>query len=356
MVQLSPAVAYAVRTFGGWRSKHWREMASDSWELAPAEIRNNPKPLCIAGQLDKARNLDHGWRVKNLQYLFSPTLTHKATTAHLLKNVDLVGPSLFSGRMHHRLSEERPTILDREPIERVVSGVLASGFSGNVWFAHFIADTCPMCLMAGDVAADRQAEVVSVPLITDMLGQRKRYLELLETVPRILSRAHFDEIVILDSLGLNAYHRAKMEDFRRRIREKISPLPGSRKVYLRRGTHGYNRNPTNEAEIESVLTDYGFRFIEPEHMTLDALVATMLGAQLVVGIEGSQMGHMLPAAADGATLISLEPPDRFDTPFKLWTESIGMRWGFLIGHPSENSYRIDQDELRRTLDLVAGDV
>jgi capsular polysaccharide biosynthesis protein len=352
MLRLSPAVGYAVRSFGGWRSTHWREIAVDSWELAPAETRENPAPLCIAGQLDKARSIDHGWRVNNLRNLFSPTLTHKATTAHLVKNVDLAGPALFSGRMHHRLSEQRPAILDREPIERIASGVLASGFSGNVWFGHFIGDTCPMCLMACDVAAARGAEVISAPLITDTLGQRKRYLELQGIDLRILSRAHFDEIVIVDPLGQNAYYRSKMEEFRRRIRRRVPPSFGNHNVYLPRGRHGANRNPSNLEEIESLLHDYGFHFVEPERMTLDAFVEVMLDAKLVVGLEGSQLAHMLPTARDGAILITLQQPKVFDTPLKLWTETIGMRWGFLIGHPSAKGYRIDRDELRRTLDLV----
>jgi len=87
-------------------------------------------------------------------------------------------------------------------------------------------------------------------------------------------------------------------------------------------------------------------------MTLDAFVASMLDAKVVIGLEGSQLAHMLPTAREGAILITLQQPRVFDTPLKLWTETIGMRWGFLIGHPSENGYRIDRDELRRTLDLV----
>jgi capsular polysaccharide biosynthesis protein len=352
MLRLSPAVGYAARSFGGLRSTHWREIAVESWELAPAQTRENRVPVCIAGQLDKARNIDHGWRVNNLRNLFSPTITHKATTAHLVKDVDLAGPALFSGRMHHRLSERRPAILDREPIERIRSGVLASGFSGNVWFGHFIGDTCPMCLMASDVAAARQAEIISAPLVTDTLGQRKRYLELQEVDLRILSRAHFDEIVIVDPLGQNAYYRSKMEDFRRRIRKRIAPVHGHHNVYLPRGIHGANRNPSNLAEMESVLRDYGFHFVEPERMTLDAFLALMLDAKVVIGLEGSQLAHILPTARDGAILITLQQPRVFDTPLKLWVETIGMRWGFLIGHQSEGGYRIDPDELRQTLDLV----
>ncbi len=123
MIRLSPAVGYAARSIGGWRSKHWREIAVDNWEVAPAEARENPAPLCIPGRLDKARSIDHGWRVNNLRNLFSPTIAHKPTTAHLVKDVDLVGPALFSGRMRHRLSERRPAILDREPVEQIRSSL-----------------------------------------------------------------------------------------------------------------------------------------------------------------------------------------------------------------------------------------
>jgi hypothetical protein len=113
--------------------------------------------------------------------------------------------------------------------------------------------------------------------------------------------------VIIDPLGVNAYHRAKMEELRRRIRKNVSPLLGNHNVYLRRGTRGDSRNPTNEAEIESVLSDYGFHFVEPERLTLDASVASILDARLVVGVNPTTPGCIRArvssiAATSGSTM------------------------------------------------------
>lgn len=353
MLRLSPAVGYALRSVGGWRSIHWRAAAVETWELAPAEDRENARPLCIDGQLEKAQRLDHGPAKENLPRLLSTTLRHKATTAHLLKNVDLAGTSLFSGRMHHFVSDRYPPIFSHERVAAIPRAVFASAYSGNRWFGHFILDTSPLCLMAWDVARERGMEVVMAPFVTDSLGQRRRYLELLDIEARGVSSARFDELVIVDPLGLNRYHRSKFEEIRRRIRKSIRASLGDHKVYLRRGSHGDLREPENVSEIEAVLSEHGFHILDPSSMKLDALVAALLDARVILGVEGSQLTHALPTAADRATLLTLQPPRRFGTPLKVYAEQIGLRWGFLIGQQrSGESWVVDLDELRRTLDLA----
>ena len=271
-----------------------------------------------------------------------------------MRNVDLVGTSLFSGRMHHWVSDRYAPLLSREPTESIPSAAYASGYSGNRWFGHFILDTSPLCLMASDVARERSMEVVMSPLVTDALGQRRRYLDLLDIPPRIVSCGHFDEVVLIDPLPLNSYHRSKVEELRRRIRKSTRASFGGHKVYLRRGSHGEAREPDNLSEIEALLSDAGFHILDPSSMKLDALVAALLDARVVLGVEGSQLTHALPAAADGATLLTLQPPHRFGSPLKVYAEEIGLRWGFLIGQPrSKESWAVDLDELRRTLDLAA---
>jgi capsular polysaccharide biosynthesis protein len=255
--------------------------------------------------------------------------------------------------MHQYLSDYRPPMLDRQSVENIGAGVMACGYSGNRWFGHFLMDTMPLLLMSRDVAHERRAEVVSTPIVTDQVGQRQAYVDYLGIPPRMVTRAHFDELVIIDPLGLNSYHRTKTNDMRRLVRERSQMQSSGHSVYLRRGRHGEVRNPENEAEIESILREHDCQILEPEKMSVETLVSALLGARLVVGVEGSQLAHAFLAAADRAAILTLQPPARFGTPLKSYCDHIGFRWAFLIGESRENNnYVIDADDFRRTLDLV----
>jgi capsular polysaccharide biosynthesis protein len=101
------------------------------------------------------------------------------------------------------------------------------------------------------------------------------------------------------------------------------------------------------------MAEYGFTILEPERMRVDEVAAALYGANVVAGVEGSQLSHSLLGAADGATMLTLQPPQRFAAPLKRYSEAIGFRWGFLIGEQqSHDVWRVNVDDLRRTLDLL----
>jgi len=57
---------------------------------------------------------------------------------------------------------------------------------------------------------------------------------------------------------------------------------------------------------------------------------------------------MLP---EGGALLTLQPPSRFVGLYKHLTGRDNQNFGFVVGHPRDDDFWIDPEEVDRTLDL-----
>ncbi len=55
---------------------------------------------------------------------------------------------------------------------------------------------------------------------------------------------------------------------------------------------------------------------------------------------------------DKGTVITLQPPYRFNNFTKDWADCLGMNYGFVVGDPAEDGFRIDVNDVLRTIDLA----
>jgi hypothetical protein len=108
----------------------------------------------------------------------------------------------------------------------------------------------------------------------------------------------------------------------------------------------------NELELAEHLRERrGFRIIDPSKCDVPTIVAACAGARTVIGIEGSQLIHGVNLLQPGGSLLILQPPDRFVCFFKYLTDRDQQNFGFVVGTPDGEGFRIDPDEVERTLDL-----
>ena len=85
---------------------------------------------------------------------------------------------------------------------------------------------------------------------------------------------------------------------RRRLRAKFSRTSYSG-AWIRRGKVGQRRILTNKGEVEAFLESRGFAIIDPQTMGVEEMIGKLLGAPIVVGVEGSQLSHGLLTVGDG---------------------------------------------------------
>jgi len=160
-----------------------------------------------------------------------------------------------------------------------------------------------------------------------------------------VARAHFDEVIVLQDFGQNSHKKKRYEVLRSRLRERVRGV-GAKRVLLRRGNLGQSRAIVNAPEFESYLSSQGFSIVEPETLTPLEVAAQTMGAEVVIGVEGSQIPHALLTMADGGILCCLQPPSRFNNTIKGYTDCLDMQYAILVGRPAPGGFSIDMDGLK----------
>jgi capsular polysaccharide biosynthesis protein len=127
------------------------------------------------------------------------------------------------------------------------------------------------------------------------------------------------------------------------------PPPG---VYLRRGIGGEPRRLINEAELEQALLALGFDILDPENLSAQDVAQRSLGARVVIAVEGSHLSHAIFSAAEQATFMVIQPPDRFALAYKEYTDRMDMRFALVVAEPASGGFSVVIDEVHRLLELL----
>lgn len=343
MWTLAPIAQLARRRVFGERSL--ADAASRSWTLAEPETARTPPAIALPGQLDRVTGWMFGEERDQRASLAGRTVVHGATRAHLFRDAVLVDGSVYvGGRSKYLL--RRAGRLPRLHVEHAIDRAsMYATENGNRWFGMWLIDDCTSYALAAAQGA---------PLTTDhaISPQMRVYESWLGMTPRRVSSARIAELVLFDDVGHNASKRARFGANRDKLRARVAVEnhPGT---FLLRGLAGDRRLLANELELaEHLATTRGFTVIDPMTSTLETILGSCAGAATIVGVEGSALAHGLAVARPDATLLVLEPPDRFCALYKDLTDRDGQRFAYVVGTPIEGSFVVDREELDRTLDLL----
>lgn len=339
-------LSYRLRRLTGAAAPDLARIAVGREEIAPAETVAVPPALILPGQAERITRTEFAPRDMVLRSLAGDPAERMAPTlAWHLRDVDLVDGVLYaSGTCLHLRRRSRPPLPAR--LRDAGRGALYETWVGNRWFGNWLLDDC---------LSYRLAEAAGAPVTTmpDRGGHVPRYEALLGMAPRRIADAHFDELTIFDDHANNSHRMARAQDMRARLLAGRDPRPCPG-VFLLRGRSGDARNLLNEAEIaERMERDYGFRAMFPEDHGVDELMEICGGARVIAGIEGSQLNHGIAAMAPGGTLLTLQPADRATTAMKLLSDRWGQHFAMVVGHGGAAAFRVDWDDIARTMDLIA---
>jgi hypothetical protein len=164
--------------------------------------------------------------------------------------------------------------------------------------------------------------------------------------------AFFRELVIFDDLCQNRNKHLRFRAMGEKLLSHVeyNEHPG---VFILRGGTGELRLLRNELELAEYLrVRRGFRVIDPAKSDVPTIVAACAGARTVIGIEGSHLIHGVNVLQPGGSLLVLQPPNRFLCFFKYLTDRDHQNFAFVVGSPDGDGFRIDPEEVERTLDLL----
>lgn len=322
-----------------------QDVAVRSWEIAPGETSTVPPAIFLPGQLDRVT----GWAFirEHPAYAMAGGFTagHAPTRGFLLENAWLIDGTLYKDdACSYLLRRSRPwprIRIDRE-IDRAAVYCTAGG---SIYFGQWLIDDCVTYPLAA-------AEGVPVTTGQSISPHTRGYGDALDMKPERVETAFLRQAVVFEDYGQN---RNKHARFRAQSQKLISqvdarPHPG---VFILRRRSGERRILRNEMELAEYLRDRrGFRIIDPMGMDVRTIMTTCAGARVVAGVEGSHLIHGILFLPEGGSVFTVQPPSRFCTIFKDLTDRDHQHFGFVVGIPDGRDFRVDLDEVERTLDLL----
>ena len=222
--------------------------------------------------------------------------------------------------------------------------LLTATLNTSRYFGHWVMDELTRIL-----AAPRVGHAVAPP--RPLSTHQREYLKIMELSQHVRTDVRFRRLVILEERNQNAYRRERYSVLRERARRGRHAVPCTGVMLLRRQT-GISRILVNEDDLADRLARLGFTTMCPMDYTVDEIFDACMDAPVVIGVEGSHLVHALLVMRERGTLLTLQPPNRFNNILKTYCDGLGLRYAFTVGHQRENGFFVDPDQVVRLLDLL----
>lgn len=354
-MQLNLSLAKRVtRRLAVRRAPEFHTFASREWVLCPSERARIPPAIHLPGAIEKVRALSpwRNWDTERV-LLAGGVIDHAASVAREISNVDLAGAFLYRGaaKLQPGFGEERWFGFGQDlgPREKLDQVHLMTSQSGSHFFGTLMLDDMPLGLIP-------RPEDRCIAMVSKSYVHEAGYRALLGLPrPREVHHARIRRLVCYTDFAQNSFKQARYEQLRARLRAALAQDPQrvpSLGVYLRRGIGGEPRVLVNEAELERSLQALGFDILDPEHLSAREIAERSLDARVVVAVEGSHLSHAIFSAADQASFLVIQPPDRFALAYKEYTDRVGMRFALAVADPAPGGFTVALDDIHRLLEQL----
>lgn len=319
------------------------DIADKEWEISPPqEILSRPAYF-LPNQLE---------RVTGTAYIDDPvkempggfTVYQQPSRGFLVKDAYLIDGGIYKENACIWLNDRVSRLLRLRVENEVTRGAMYSSYEGNNFFGLWLTDDC---------AAYPLAKNEGIPITTDhqVTQHIYEYEKLLNMNPIRLRTAFVREMVVFDDTYQTIDKQKRFQANRKALLSHFNSNTHSGVFILRRDS-GKRRILNNELEIAEYLRiNRGFQIVDVTKDSVSTILSACSGAQVIIGVEGSQLIHGIMVLEPGKAVLTLQPPDRFCGVIKRTMDRDEQHYGFVVGHQEANGYRIDIDEIERTLDL-----
>ena len=242
-----------------------------------------------------------------------------------------------------RAQHRRPLILGSAP--HFDEAQLCTDLTSERFFGHWFCDGLSMELLAADRA------ITPMALTGTNRFHEDGYRRLVALQCEKVDVATVGTLWVVDDRGYNSHRVQRLRRLRSTLRSNVKGQ-GNRLVFVDRGNTGAARNLVNRDRLLDRLTHEGFVVIQPEAMQAADIASALVDAKLVVGVEGSQLKHSMLTLADGAGIMAIQPPDRFNVWNKHVAQCLGLNFGFVVGDACDGGFVADIDRTMRTIELM----
>ena len=320
------------------------DVAAEVRELEPASSVPAKAPLSLPDELDRVRDF-FGGRDAQVPRLMATTWEEGPTLSYRLPNALVADFTVYSGGRYdvYAGGRKRPVLTGAS--DEFAEAQLCTTGCAQSYFGHFLRESLPLEVLAA------QRSMTALTFAREPWLHEPGYRTLVGMNAVATSFARVEKLWITDERMLNEGWRSRFRTVRDAVRSKVTPT-GDKRVYLRRGTMGKARNLLNEEAICDRLSAEGFKIIAPESMEPAGIASVLADAELVACVEGSVQQHAFIGMPAGATMLSIQPPNRFNSIAKLLTDAVDTTFAFVVADPVENGFELQPDRLLRTLELT----
>ena len=171
-------------------------------------------------------------------------------------------------------------------------------------FFHWFCEILPKIAALVDAGIDLRERPVLVPECRDAeyVGESLAAYGLIPQVIRQAEYAAVERLTFVPRLTPSGNVRpAVMRRLAERMRAHVDAVPGTRRIYVSRGKAA-KRRLLNEAELLPLLDRNGFQVVCMEELNLVDQVRLAAGSQVIVGLHGAGLTHMLWMPTGGRVL------------------------------------------------------
>jgi hypothetical protein len=345
MINLALLEQRVLRIIKGRRT--YRDAADSQWIVCDSGEYESLPAVFLEDDLTKIRSVGPvSTYAGELSRLDVGTKTCGATIAYQFRNASIFHGYVYKGAMKYPFVDAGEAWISNEDVVHLSNALVASNVYTCRYFGHWITESLTLELAA------RHLNVSAVTPAQSFYKHEADYRNLIGLNPLPVTKARCDQLIILDDVAANRFKRERFVQIRQQIRSKLKPRCSNHGVmFLRKGS-GSKRLLVNEIEVAEFLKSQGFTVIDPETITASEVMSEVLGARVVIGVEGSQLTPAIYALDDSGVILALQPPDHFGTCHKEYTDLLGMRYGFLIGDSVPGGFKVDIGDLAKLLEKV----
>ena len=315
-------------------------------ELHPAEIVTGPPCIVLPGQYERIRACAFGIAIeKEVAELEGAPRTIGATLRYVLESVLISENVLYSRGRHKYFNYKLRLNREQSQPKEFDEIVLRSSFVGCYYFGHWLRDDCATHLLA-----EQYGTPMSMP--TPAWPDCAEYLTLFGQQYDELGEGYVRRLILFDDITQNANKANRFRVLRSRVVKRFGINATGHIVYLTRGAGEPGRTPINEKEIAEALSRRGVIVLQAETLGVGRQIKELIGARIVISVEGSQLSHALYTMSDQGGILVIQPPQRFFTSHMDWARALNIRYSVVVGKESEGGYYLPIDDLLRTIDLL----
>ena len=273
---------------------------------------------------------------------------HGPTLAYRIPRALLVDGTVYTSFDNLVCRSGRGYPIIAQQIESIHNAQLCTNKIIEQYFGHWLHDGLLLEILA--------QEQNLLPLIfrRPQWLHEPGYRSIMSLVARDVTRAFVHDLWIIDDRGLNQSWAKRFNYLRNKLRStaELTSTQHTTHFFIRRGHGQSKRVLLNEDIIIEYLSKFGFGIIDPETMSVASMATALSQAKMVVSVEGSAINHAQFALPCGASIVVIQPPNRFNALHRHFCDAAGLRFGFVVADPGLDGFTLNPERLQRTIDIV----